>query len=373
MKPLSTLNFFRHNKRKLVSNLLIIIVAICLVYILECFVASFIQSIYPLDSRRFHYCSVMVSTEAVPEIPAEWIREIEERDYTEKAVPAVMKQFVFSVPGSTTHSAVFSFSEEDESYIFQKFGVEVVEGRMPVKGTDEIALDENIAKNNHLKIGDQTEIDKAYNMDRCYTVVGILKNDSHISLVGAPEVNSEQLKYDEKGYLIFPKQGCQEQVEQKVTTYSKKGLTIWTLTLYNKLFNKNNQTFKILDAMVILAILVMVVCLCCSKYAQYFSRKREIGTLYALGYTQTEITNRLTNEVVFTNLLGFVIGLILAVVLSKTLLANYFVSIGGAGVYLNLKAAWLSLLAPLFTTVFTLIPVYRLIQRVDAITIVESN
>jgi len=72
-------------------------------------------------------------------------------------------------------------------------------------------------------------------------------------------------------------------------------------------YEKNNQTFQILDIMVILAI-IMVVCLICSKHGQYFSLKREVGTLSVLGYTRKEITKHAFCEVVATNILSFIVG-----------------------------------------------------------------
>lgn len=76
---------------------------------------------------------------------------------------------------------------------------------------------------------------------------------------------------------------------------------------------------------------VMVICLVCSKYAQYFSRKSEIGILSALGYTRKEITTRTFLEVILTNVIGFIIGLALAIPLCKFVMAAAFDSIGGAG------------------------------------------
>lgn len=72
--------------------------------------------------------------------------------------------------------------------------------------------------------------------------------------------------------------------------------------------------------------------LCCSKYAQYFSRKSETGILSALGYTRKEITTRTFLEVILTNVIGFIIGLALAIPLCKFVMAVAFDSIGGAGV-----------------------------------------
>lgn len=373
MRPLSTGTYFRHNKKKLISNVIVIIAAICLVYIMECFIASIVESIYPLDATRFRYCSIIVATETAPEIQQETLDTLESSEYIEAVVSVSVRQIAFSVPGSTTHTAVFAVKSDDQPYMMDKFQIKVTNGRMPDIGADEIAIDKSIAKNNGLQIGSQTELDRSHNLDRPYTVVGILESDSHISFVGSPEPDSSALHNDERGYLVFPRDGHFEQAESEVMPFRRQGLTVWTLSLYNKLYEKNNQTFQILDVMVILSIIVMVVCLVCSKYAQYFLRKREIGVLSALGYTRKEITIRTVNEIVLTNLIGFLIGLALAVPLCKFIMAASFDSIGGTGVYLYGKAIMLALLAPLMTTVFTLIPVYRLIGRVDAISIIEKR
>jgi len=375
MRPLSICIFFRHNKKKLISNVIIIVVAICFVYIMECFVASIVQSIYPLDANRFEYASVIISTEAVPEISQEMIDSTLSSENIERTMPISIQKINFSVPGSSTHPAVLGIDYSDLSYLSTKYKIELYDGRMPEEGTKEIAVDWNAALNNNLQIGSQvgSDIDKTQPLNGTYTVVGILKSDSHISIVGAPGPNDSTLANDEKGYFIFPNEGCFEAVEDEVTAFTRQGLYVWTLTLYNKAFAKNSQTFKILDTMVILVIVVMVICLVCSKYAQYFSRKSEIGVLNALGYTRREITARIFREEIITNLIGFIVGLTLAILLCKIILAAYFDSIGGTGVYLYGKAAAMSLPAPLLTTIFTLIPLYRLIGRFDAISIVEDN
>ena len=373
MRPLSTVSYFRRNKKKLFSNIIIIVVAICLVYIMECFIASIVQSIYPLDATRFEHASIIISTESNPEIPQEVLSSLEDSENIESVIPVTVRQIAFSVPGSTTHAAVFAAAENDLPYLTHNFQIAIADGRLPESGADEIAVDSSVAKNNGLKIGSQTSIDVSHGLDRQYTVVGILDSESHISLVGSPAPIDGLLKYDEKGYLVFHADGRSMQAENEVTAYSKQGLNVWTLARYDKLYQVNNQTFQILDMVVVLSIMVMVVCLVCSKYAQFFSRKSEIGILSALGYTQREITMRTFREVVIINLAGFIIGLGLAVVLCQIIVTAAFSSIGGTGVYLYGKAVLLSLLAPILTTVFTLLPVRRLISKVDAISIVTSN
>jgi putative ABC transport system permease protein len=50
-----------------------------------------------------------------------------------------------------------------------------------------------------------------------------------------------------------------------------------------------------------------------------------------------------------------------------------FEDVGAVGVYFYGKAILMSLIAPLSTTLFTLIPVYSMIGRIDPITIIEKN
>ncbi len=373
MRPLSTINFFLKNRKKLFSNVLIIVVTICLVYIMECFVASIVESIYPLDATRFQYASIITATDNIPEIPKEVINSLNESKNVESIIPVTVRQIVFSVPGSTTHTAVFSSSMDDAARLIENFQIKLLSGKMPDAGKDEIAVDMSVAKNNGLKVGSQTVMDMSHNLDRQYAVVGLLESNSHISLVGSPSPDDSSLKSDERGLLVFPFVGCFEQAENEVYALSKQGLTVWTLSRYKKIFAANTQTFQILDTMVVLSIIVMVVCLVCSKYAYFFSRKSEYGILSALGYSRSEIIRRTFREVIITNLIGFIAGVAVAVLICKIIVSAAFSSLGGIGVYLSLKAAGLSLLAPMLTTVFTLIPVRRMISRVDPISIIQNN
>lgn len=373
MRPLSATNYLLKNKRKLLSDITVIVIAICLVYIMECFVASIAASIYTLDATRFEYASVIVSTENVPEIPAEVISSLEESENTDTIIPVTVRQIVFSVPGSTTHASIFSASPEHVAYLIDAFQIKVMDGRLPKNNLDEIVIDESVAKNNGLEIGSTTSIDTSYNLDREYKVVGILQSDSHISFVGSPTLQDNALRYDETGYLVFPSAGRFEQMENEVSLLGSQGINVWTLSLYNKMYEKNNQTFQILDMMVFLAIIVMVVCLVCSNYARFFSRKSEMGVLSALGYTRSEISRRIFREVIFTNLIGFAVGLVIAIFLCGILVTAAFDNVGGIGVYLYWKAVILSLLAPTLTAACTLVPVNRLLSKVDAISIVANN
>lgn len=314
MNPLSACNFFRHNKRKFISSIIIIVVAICIVYIMECFLESIFESNRATNGTCFKYSSVILSTQLVPEIPQAVVKSLENDASVEKLVPVSAQYINFTIPVSPTHAFVFGTNDAaDQEILVKKYNIKFLSGRLPESGKNEIALDSNIAINNRLKIGSHVgiDLDKSQALLGNYVVVGLLENDSHISLMGSPtpeQYSSSTLKRGAAGLLVFPKEGCFTQAEKASMSLMSQGLDIYTLTRYNNLIKANSATSKTLDMIVVLLILVMLVCLVCSKYAQYFARKSELGILGALGYTRHEIMMRTFWEVVITNLAGFIVG-----------------------------------------------------------------
>jgi putative ABC transport system permease protein len=379
MNPLSASNFFRHNKRKFISSMIIIVVAICIVYIMECFIRSILASNREVNDTCFKNGMIVLSTKLVPEIPQTTVKSIENNAAIEKAVPVTVQYINFTFPVSPTHAFVLGTTNgAGQEYLIKKFNIKLRSGRLPELGKNEIAVDSSIAINNRLRIGSHvgSDLDKSQALIGNYVVVGILENDSRISLMGSPtpeQYSSSTLKRGWAGLSVFANKGYFAQAENAITSLMSHGLNAQTLSRYNKEVAANYQTFDILDMMVVLIILVMVVCLVCSKYAQYFARKSELGVLGALGYTRREIMRRTFWEVAISNLVSFIVGLVLAILLSRFIMNAAFEDVGAVGVYFYGKAILMSLIAPLSTTLFTLIPVYSMIGRIDPITIIEKN
>lgn len=379
MNPLSACNYFRHNKRKFISSMIIIVVAICIVYVMECFIDSILESSRAVNDTCFKHGMIVLSTKLVPEIPQTTVKSLENNVAIEKTVPITVQYINFTFPVSPTHAFVLGATNgTDQEYLVKKFSIKLGSGRLPEPGKNEIAVDSNIAINNRLRIGSHvgSDLDKSQALIGNYLVVGLLKNDSHISLMGSPtpeQYSSSTLKRGWVGLSIFANKGFFTQAEKASMLLMKQGLNVQTLTRYEKEVAANYQTFDILDMMVVLIILVMVVCLVCSKYAQYFARKSELGILGAIGYTRREIMRRTFWEVVITNSTSFIVGLALAILLCKIIMDAAFKDVGAVGVYFYGKAVVMSLIAPLLTSLFTLIPVYRMIGRIDPISIIEKN
>ena len=92
--------------------------------------------------------SIIISTESNPEIPQEVLSSLEDSENIESVIPVTVRQIAFSVPGSTTHAAVFAAAENDLPYLTHNFQIAIADGRLPESGADEIAVDSSVAKNN---------------------------------------------------------------------------------------------------------------------------------------------------------------------------------------------------------------------------------
>lgn len=378
MQPLSPLLYFRRNKRQFFASVTSVITAICFLYLMESFVHSIMLSVLATDGAELHVAMEVFPSDTVPQVPAQTIADLENNLHIDRLVPVSLQTIAFNLPGTSNGISVFGVGDDNHRYFLSKFQIHILQGRLPQNGQNEIALDERVAINNHLHVGSRvgSNLDKTQYLKGDYTVVGILRGNSSLSIMGKPYPAMEQTNRATqlaRGFLVFPKAGQMAEAEKAVQPLIRKNLIVWTPSRAAAQFKATTQSVNILDGFAVLSIFVMVVCLVCSKYAQYFERRSESGVLNAMGYTRGDLLWRAFLEVTITNLFGFALGMAFAIVICRIVTYNAFERIGGVGVYLYGKAAVVALLAPLFTTLFTLIPVFRLIGRVDAISIIEKN
>jgi len=76
-----------------------------------------------------------------------------------------------------TSTEVLGIRVEDMDYMMQKHKITLKEGRLPLEGHKEVALDSRVAKNRAAKLGDKigNSINKNDHLDGEYTVVGLIE------------------------------------------------------------------------------------------------------------------------------------------------------------------------------------------------------
>lgn len=378
MKPLSALNYSKNNKKKLITSVLSIMVAVSFLFILQTFIKSLYNTFYEINTNPYNTHIRIFTVEKDRQIPESIINELKNNSDVEKIIPFIPYTTRYIVPGSLSTTDILGVRTEDMEYLMQKHNITLKEGRLPLEGNKEVALDLRVAKNKNVKLGDKigNSINKNDTLDGEYTVVGLLEEKDFISLMPY-NPSTMPLKINEtsllqKATLVFPKENKLNRVDKLVSSYSKSEVRAFSLSEVLKLFNNYMSILKTLDMICIIAIIVMVISVGSSKFVQFYSRKQEFGVLNALGYTKIEIMRKTFMEILLVNTLGFFLGIGFGVLVSFLISIAVFTSIGAISVFFCSKAFLIALFIPLFTTLFIFIPVNRMINNLDPIVMIEG-
>lgn len=380
MKPLSALSYSKNNKKKLIMSTMSIIVAVSFLYVLQTFVKSLGDSMYELNVNPYknHMIIYAQSIEKDKPIPDNVISRIKENPNVESVIPFVQYKTRYIIPGSISNASILGIGSKDIEYVMTKHNITLKEGRLPLENHKEVVLDYRMSKNKKVKIGDKigNSIDKNDVLNGEYTVVGIVQGDGYLSFmpynVEAISINTKEEPVVETSMLVFSKENKVKEVDDLLTSFPKEEVAVMTLSGIIKIYNEGAAMMKTLDMICLLAIIVMVISVGSSKYVQFFSRKQELGILNAMGYTKKEIMKKSFWEVFIINILGFILGIIVGWLCSILLNDGAFGAVGAVSIYFSSKAFLMALYVPLFTTLFTLIPVNRMINKLDPIVMIEG-
>lgn len=378
MKPLSALSYSKNNKKKLITSIISILIAVSFLYVLQTFVKSLGDSMYELNVNPYKSHMTIQSIEKDKAIPKNIVNTIKDNPNVENIIPFVSYKTRYVIPGAMTSASIFGIRSEDIEYVMKKHNITLKEGRLPLENHREVALDYRMSKNKKVNIGDKigNSINKNDMLNGEYTVVGIVEGDAFLSFMPynttITAANTKAADIVQKSVLVFPKDSKVSEVDNLLLSLPKREVTIITLSETIRLYNKVASTMSTLDSICILAIVVMVISVGSSKYVQFFSRKQELGILNAMGYTKKELMKRAFWEVLIINLLGFILGVIFGWLSSILINDGAFRDVGAVSVYFSSKALLMALYVPLFTTLFTLIPVNRMISKLDPIVMIEG-
>lgn len=374
MKVLSILNYSIKNKEKIVSSIIPVLIAVSFLYLINTFVKSVEKSLYKLnvDSCKYHAAIMSCDNENI-------IKEVKDNENVERLVPFMKYGIKYSIPGSLSYADIIGLDDENMNYFLEKESIQIMNGRLPEKGKKEIALNYLVAKNKKVAIGDSVgnALDKFDGINGEYKVVGILKGENMLSVASFNSEISKDYNDNEKslqrGVMVFPKKNRINEVNKLIEHLPKGEAVYSTFNILSEQFHEVEGSIRVLEVISILSIFLMVITVGSSKYVEFFNRKEEIGILNAIGYTKEQILKRAVSEVVAVNTISYVLGLLLGIGLSYLVKRNIFDKVGAIGVVFNAKALLVSLYIPLFTAVFTIVPINVMINKLDPVDMIENN
>jgi len=371
MKPLSVLYYSLKNRRKVISMAISIGFSVALIYSLQFLVdevlhCSDLTSLNPLS----HYSEVRASSDKG--ITKEVIDSVIHDENTERVIPVSRQQtFYISAAGGKYDVGLFSLSQENMRFFIDRLKLKVVNGRLPKDGTNEIAMDYRLAKNKGLKIGDKIGYSvnkKELDITGAHTIVGLLSGDSMEMVMPLQSETENGMEM-----LIFHKEGKLQQSNTFLGNLPKKIVNVNTHQIFSLSIEKNSKDLKkYMSILVVMLIIVLSISTGNSSYINIYQRRYEFGLLNSVGYSPLYILKKASTEICFMNMVGYCLGIILALIFAGI---QYFFLFEPNGLVLRLmqpSAILQTLAIPAFTTLFSVIPVSWMLKKIDPISIIEG-
>ena len=374
MKPLSALFYSRNNKKKLIAMVISIGLSISLIYVIQFLVYG---AKHGTDYTDLNPLSVYseISRQGDEPIHGDMINCIVTNEYTERVIPRIRQQtFYYPITGRCAVS-VFSLNQEDMTYMMDKLGLTIKEGRLPKNNRDEIVIHDRLLKNKGLKLGDEIGYpvnEKEKSIEKTYKIVGVLDGASMIALTSLSAQKYDSGLY-ENGMLVFHKEGKRSQSNSFLSFLPKDAVYIQT---YQKVYDSQQKDLqdiqRYMNILVVLLIIVISITMGNSSYIHTFQRRYEYALLYSIGYSPLWILRKTIKEVFLTCFLGYLTGMV-----STSLIAGimYLFLFYPQGLVLKLflpEALLQTLMIPIFVSLFCILPISRMLRRVDPINIIEG-
>ncbi len=303
--------------------------------------------------------------------------------------PAISKALLFSNTKTEINGVpawIILLRPTDIKPVMNSLELTLIKGRLSTAGTHEIVLHWRIAAYRGLKIGNYCDKDSKAGYRPFIRVfgrllpgdtklVGLLDGDSIVGFSDLDTYNNDMhLSQADASWLVIPKKGQLAQAKSYLAKCIQNDPELHTSTVYEDTqFNITNFTVMLLNIFYLVITSVITLCVSLLFYIYFYQRRTEFGLLEALGHTRQMIIGKALLEITVINLLGFCGGLLSALLCGWAL--NHFVWMErGLPVVLWDQSYIFRLLStPPIVTFISLLPVWRMLKKVDPITIIEGE
>jgi putative ABC transport system permease protein len=376
MGPLSIFKYYYNNKKRFLSVFISIALSVFLIYTFQMIIYSSFRTGHNLAVEPKKYYSTIAPKGQV--LSKGLIDSISHVKGVDRVIPCVFDNTTFnSGIGSNYNTAILSLKGDDIKLMMDRLGLKLTEGRLPYETAREIILHKQVAANKNLKVGDYIGrlFSKNESLPGVYKIVGIIDGKSILSFAPIKTyINDYSLPYEYiYGGIILPKDNSLDEMNSTLDSLSPSNFQIDTLN--DDLKWQKEYTTKIsmlLTLIFTLVILIVSSCIGFLCYIYFSERRSEFGLLWAIGFSKQQVINRAFAEVNGINFAGFICGILLSMLTGVILNIVYFIPLGDpleiASASYMLRAAC----SPVFVTLFSLIPIWRMLKRLDPISIVEG-
>ncbi|MCC5464638.1 ABC transporter permease [Pelosinus baikalensis] len=372
-KPLSVWKYYRNNQKKVIVVLLVTFLSAFLQSALLVFATTMINFYQATTLEPVATMIIIGSSNQSQENRDRLRRSLDQNQAISEVIPFSTK--VTSVYGSDV-AYIFLLQSKDIKTVMDYLNLTLINGQLPTPGSSDVVLHWKLAANKGLKIGDHfgRKISQSELLMGEYRLVGLLDGKS---VIGFSDLECTEQHFTEDDFanlVIIPKK---EQIAQAknyladlVQQDDKLYTTIAEEVSYN---NVNNSIIMFLNIIYLVITVIVTICVSFLFYIYFYQRRPEFGLLEALGHTRQTIIGKAFLEIAGINLLGFIGGVGVATVCEWALSSFILMERGLPLVLWDQSYIFKLLSTPLFVTFSSLLPVWRMLKKVDAISIIEGE
>ena len=366
--------YYKYYKGKLMLMVIPLILGVMLIYLVNILIVSYFDVQYnAFVETRKHYTSIQAKGNPIYEST---VQAITESEYTDKVVPCVLLYTeILGVP-STIGVRVYMLYQDDLFELIENMGLELVKGRMPEPGKNEIILHESVLTNKGLSIGDEigSDVLSYEKLLGRYEIVGVLGGKALAGFIPLEtwveeyEINTPQ----DYGILIYAKEGYLNELNQYISYLPIVGNEISSYDANLQSLEVSNGSVNIILNLINLSIIIIIpLCLSFLTYLFYQNRQKEFAILYIIKYGKHFLLRKNIMENALINIGAYLIGIILSIIIIVFLNIFCFNNLGISLLILSWKTLLMALCIPLMSIVAQTLSIGSLISKTDMISVIE--
>jgi ABC-type lipoprotein release transport system permease subunit len=374
IKPLSIWKYYRNNQRRVGIVLMVTVLSIILQGTLLIYATSMIQ-LYQrtlIEPWITMTCTWYSKNSRTKQRLLQ--KSLDKHPSVAKVLPGTNLETTINGIGSPS---IFFVEANEIPSVLGFLNLQLIRGRRPIPGSHEAVLHWQLAANKGLKIGDYfgNHVSKHDLLPGKFRLAGLLDGKA---ILGFSDLDTIAADYhylkDDFSLLVIPKKGQLGTVKHHLSKLMQKDHDLCT-TAENEKQNRETASIFILIVNTVYLMLSAIATLCVGFlfYLYYQQRRAEYGLLEALGHTRQMIIGRVLLEILGINLLGFLQGSLIVFFCGWVLNGEIFMKRGLPLVLWDPSYPGKLLPIPLFVSLCSVIPVWRMLKKVDLISIIEGE
>lgn len=363
-KPLSYIQYFKGNMKKVLSLIITIVFSIFLIGNIHMFLNNSIETGEMISYQYDYYTFVDTSGETI---------ELNNKDLIDLVIRVKGDMVLFQGMAINSNVEILIMDREDIIYLVNLLDIEINRESIPQNNQKQLILNNKVINNNNFTMDTEVKNDP---------LMKLVKGFDSKYLMGFVPTSKEEINtfYTKKGlnqnngYIIVPKAGKLTEMNLYLKTNLNRDFKIYDINYWDIVIESAmgdvDRLFNIITVIVLISIGIG---LGISTYVHYFQRRKEFGLLSSIGYSDQKILLSISKEIVYTSILAFIISLLLLII-GKELINLILLIPEGIPVF-RLDESLFSriIVIPLFITVFSLIPTWILLKKIDSVSIIEGE